>query len=74
MVYQGQRPDVTDLVPFGGVVSSAYTTADVVLHYNAGSFSPFVKIENATNRKYDEVFGYPSPGRRVVAGVRYSMR
>jgi len=74
VVYQGQRPDVTDLVPFGGVVSSAYTTADVVLHYNAGSFSPFVKIENATNRKYDEVFGYPSPGRRVVAGVRYSMR
>ena len=73
-VYAGQRPDVTDLVPFGPVISSAYTTADLVLHYNAGSFFPFVKIENATNKKYDEVFGYPSPGRRFSAGIRYSIR
>jgi vitamin B12 transporter len=74
VVYAGQRPDVTDLVPFGPVVSAAYTTADVVLHYNAGAFFPFVKVENATNRKYDEVFGYPSAGRRFIAGIRYSMR
>lgn len=73
-VYAGQRPDVTDLVPFSPVISAAYTTADVVLHYSAGSFFPFVKIENVTNRKYDEVFGYPSPGRRVSAGIRYSIR
>ena len=56
------------------MVSAAYTTADVVLHYNAGAFFPFVKVENATNRKYDEVFGYPSAGRRVIAGIRYSIR
>jgi vitamin B12 transporter len=74
VVYAGQRPDVTDLVPFGPVVSAAYTTADVVLHYNAGAFFPFVKIQNATNRKYDEVFGYPSAGRRVIVGIRYSIR
>lgn len=73
-VYAGQRPDVTDLAPFGPVISAAYTTADVVLHYNAGSFFPFLKIDNVTNRKYDEVFGYPSPGRRVSAGIRYSVR
>ena len=74
IVHAGRRPDVTDLAPFGAVMSAPYTTADITLRYNAGALSPFVKVENATNRRYDEVFGYPSAKRRAIAGVRYSLR
>ncbi|HEV8661451.1 MAG TPA: TonB-dependent receptor [Thermoanaerobaculia bacterium] len=74
VIHSGERPDVTDLAPFGAVINAAYTTADVTLRYNAGAFTPFVKVENATNRRYDEVFGYPSATRRLIAGIRYSLR
>ena len=50
------------------------STADVTLRYSAGSFSPFMKVENATNKHYEEVFGYPSATRRLIAGIRYSLR
>ncbi|HSP13897.1 MAG TPA: TonB-dependent receptor [Thermoanaerobaculia bacterium] len=72
--HAGRRPDVTEIVPFGAVTNAPYTTEDVVLHYNAGSFSPFLKIENATDRRYDEVFGYPAARRRAIAGLRYAIR
>jgi vitamin B12 transporter len=71
----GTRPDVTDLVPFGRVTNRAYTTADLTFHWilaNANAV-PYLKLENLTNTKYEEVFGYPSPGRRAVVGVRYSI-
>jgi outer membrane receptor protein involved in Fe transport len=55
-------------------MNAAYTTADVTFRYNAGAFTPFVKVENATNKRYDEVFGYPSATRRVIAGIRYSLQ
>ena len=71
----GTRPDVTDLIPFGRVTNRAYTTADLTFHWilaNANTV-PYLKIENLTNTKYEEVFGYPSPTRRAVVGVRYSI-
>lgn len=74
VVYAGERPDVTDLAPFGIVSNRSYTTADVVVRYEVRDFAPFVKVENATDVKYDEVFGYPSARRRFIAGVRYTTR
>jgi vitamin B12 transporter len=74
VAYSGSRPDVTDLVPFGTVTNSRYTTADVVVRYSAGSLAPFLKIENATDERYDEVFGYPSARRRAIVGLRYAVR
>ncbi len=73
-IHSGERPDVTDLFPFARVTNEPYTTVDVTLHYDLGRFVPFVKIENAMDEKYDEVFGYPSARRRAVVGVRYSLR
>lgn len=74
VAHQGQRLDVTDLAPFGFVTNEAHTTADLALHYHLGALAPYVKIENVTDEKYEEVFGYPSAPRRVMAGVRWSMR
>jgi vitamin B12 transporter len=68
----GSRPDVTDLFPFGNVTNRSYTVADVIVRWNAGQFAPYAKVENLTNTKYQEVFGYPSPTRRAIVGLRWT--
>ncbi|MDP9190643.1 MAG: TonB-dependent receptor [Acidobacteriota bacterium] len=73
IIHKGQRGDVTDLFPFGTVQNDAYTTADVTVHYRIGSLSPYVKLENLTDEKYEEVFGYASGRRRAIVGVRFTM-
>ena len=73
VTYAGSRDDVTDIMPYGVVRNDAYTTADVVVHYERGGFRPFLKIENVTGERYEEAFGYPSPGRRAVVGIRYGI-
>lgn len=69
----GSRADVTDLYPYSRVTNAAYTTADLTVDYDLGAFTPYVKVENVTDENYEEVFGYPSPGRRLLAGLRYSL-
>ncbi len=69
----GSRPDVNDLFPFTNVVNRAYTVADLAVHWNMGALAPYAKVENLTNTRYQEVFGYPSPTRRTLVGVRYSI-
>jgi vitamin B12 transporter len=72
LVHVGSRADVTDIFPFGNVINSAYTRADLAFSWTAGPITPYAKLENVSNTKYEEVFGYPSPQRRLVAGIRYS--
>jgi vitamin B12 transporter len=67
----GSRADVNDLVPFDNVTNRAYTVADITFRWNVRAFEPYAKIENLTNTRYQEVFGYPSPTRRALLGVRY---
>ena len=71
--HTGSRDDVTDLVPYGIVRNDAFTTADLVIHYHHGRFRPFVKLENVTGERYEEAFGYRSPGRRAMVGMRYGI-
>ncbi len=74
VAHKGVRDDVTDLFPFGTVRNDAFTTLDVTVHYQVGALRPFVKLENLTDEKYEEVFGYPSGRRRAIVGVRYSIK
>ena len=67
----GSRLDVTDLFPFGDVTNRAYTKADLTLRWTAATVTPYMKFENLTNTRYQEVFGYPSPSRRAIVGVHY---
>jgi len=73
LTHTGARNDVTDLLPYGTVRNEAFTMADIVFHYHRGGLRPFLKIENVTAERYQEAFGYDSPGRRVVVGVRYGI-
>ena len=72
--HAGSRADITDLFPYGTVTNDARTTVDVTLRWVAGAFVPYVKVENLTDERYEEVFGYPSAPRRFVGGVRYTIR
>lgn len=72
VTHNGSRADLTDLFPYGRVTGDAYTVADLTLQRSFQRVTPYVKLENLSDETYQEVFGYPSPGRRAVIGVRFS--
>ncbi|MEP7133169.1 MAG: TonB-dependent receptor, partial [Acidobacteriota bacterium] len=47
----------------------SYVRYDLFVRYAWGRLSPFARIENATDRRYDEVAGYPAARRRFAAGL-----
>ena len=70
LVHAGSRFDVLPVAPFSRVSDKAYTTIDVNMQLHGDRYTPYVKLENATNQHYEEVRGYPSPGRRLIFGLR----
>jgi vitamin B12 transporter len=69
----GARDDVLPILPFSAITDRAYTTVDINIQMHLDRISPFVKIENATNQRYEAVAGYPSPRRRAIVGIRFAM-
>jgi vitamin B12 transporter len=74
VAHTGARLDITDLFPYGNVTNEVHTIADLTLRYTFGAITPYVRVENLTDERYDEVFGYPSAPRRFSGGVRYTVR
>jgi len=73
VIRSGARLDTLPVAPFSHVTNAGYTTVDVNLQYRSGRFVPYAKLENATDRKYEEVLGFRSPGRRAIFGLRVTM-
>jgi vitamin B12 transporter len=73
IVRSGARADILPVSPFSRVTNAAYTTVDANVQLHAGRLTPFVKLENLRNERYEEVLGYPSPGRRAILGLRFAM-
>lgn len=71
VIHAGQRVDVLPILPFTHVNNRAYTTADLNLGLHLGGITPFVRLENLRNERYQEVLGFQSPGRRTVVGIRF---
>jgi vitamin B12 transporter len=71
ILHTGEREDSLAVLPFTRTTNRAYTTIDANVQYRLSRFTPFVKIENATNKKYEEVVGYASPTRRVILGIKF---
>jgi vitamin B12 transporter len=69
----GSRLDTLPVAPFTHVTNAGYTTIDLNVQYRSGRFVPYAKLENATDRKYEEVLGFRSPGRRAIFGLRMTM-
>lgn len=61
--FVGARPD------FGADLPS-YATLDLAASWRASAhLAPYVRLENALDRDYQEVAGFPAPGRTVAAGL-----
>ncbi len=73
IVRSGRRDDVLPVLPFSAIADRAYTTVDVNVQMHTGRLTPYVKLENATGTRYEEVRGYPSPSRRAIVGLRFAM-
>jgi len=66
----GERDDV-DAATYARVTSAAYFRLDAALTGPPvlAGLSPFARATNLLDRDYAEVAGFPSPGRRFVAGL-----
>ncbi len=72
LIHTGSRFDVLPVAPYSRVSNAAYTTMDVNMQVHGERYTPYIKLENATNKRYEEVRGYRSPGRRLIFGIRYA--
>jgi vitamin B12 transporter len=65
----GERADV-DPVTFARSQSPSYLRTDLAARWKATDhLSPYARVENAADRKYAQVLGFPSPGRTWIGGV-----
>jgi outer membrane cobalamin receptor len=70
LVHVGRRAD-SDFVGLGLGENEPYTRLDARLRLRiARGVEAFLVTENLLDREYQEVLGYPAPGRSVRAGVR----
>ena len=66
----GDRPDFD---PATGVreTNPAYLRLDLLARWQASRrLAPYARLENLADEEYEEVLGYPAPGRTVVGGLQ----
>ena len=74
LVWVGSRPDL-DPVSLARVPQGGFVTADVAATVHLGrTLSARLRVDNLANRAYQEVRGYPAPGRRVILGLETDLR
>jgi len=69
----GVRDDTLPIAPYSRVTNAGFTTIDTNVQYRGEHFTPFVKVENLRDARYEEVRGYAAPRRRVIVGLRVGM-
>ncbi len=70
VLYVGARDDV-DPVTFERSRAASYTTGDIALAYSLWSgIEVTARVLNVLDEMYQEVLGYPAPGRRYLFGLR----
>ncbi len=68
-VFVGSRADVRALATTERIEAPSYVRFDLYARYRIGSFAPFLRAQNLTDRSYAEVEGFPAPGRRIAGGL-----
>jgi len=70
VILVGARSDV-DPVTFQRVDLDSHFTANLALGYRLrGALEILMRVQNIADERYEEVAGYPAPGRRVTGGLR----
>lgn len=72
-VWVGSRPDV-DPVTFGRIQLGSHLTGNLSLSYEVlEGLDLLLRVRNVADESYEEVAGYPAPGRRVTGGLRWGL-
>lgn len=67
--YVGERPDV-DPVSFGRTENESFLRFDLGAKWQALPWlAPYARVENLAGEEYEEVLGFPSPGRTLIGGL-----
>ncbi len=70
LLYVGARDDI-DPITYERSRSSSYTTGDIALAYSLWDGVEITgRVLNVLDEEYQEVLGYPAPGRRYLFGFR----
>jgi vitamin B12 transporter len=69
LLYVGRRTDFQSVFPFGSVEDPSILRVDLHAEYRLGAVSPFLTVENAADRHYEEASGYPARRRRIWGGL-----
>ncbi len=71
--YVGARDDI-DPASYERVRTGGFATADLALRWAVlESLDLTLRVVNLADRRYEEVLGYPAPGRRFLAGLRWHL-
>jgi vitamin B12 transporter len=71
--FVGRRPD-SDFLGFGFDHAAGYARLDLGAWYAITSrITPYFNLENALNKHYEEVLGYPALGINFRAGMRFRL-
>jgi vitamin B12 transporter len=66
--FVGRRDD-GDALTGETVEMPSFVRFDLFARYELPRFAPYLRVENLTDRRYQEVNGYPAPRRRYAAGL-----
>jgi vitamin B12 transporter len=71
--FVGRRPD-SDFLGFGITHAAGYARVDIGGWYALNSrMTAYVNVENALDKQYNEVVGYPALGANFRAGMRFRL-
>jgi vitamin B12 transporter len=69
----GEREDV-DPLSFARRMNPSYLRIDLAGSWQASPrLAPTLRLENAADRDYQEVLGFPAPGRTLIGGLRIAL-
>jgi len=76
LAYVGERRDIDfDAFPARPVALGDYLLASIRLAWRISpTFEAYVRAENAFDARYQDAFGYRTPGRTAYAGLRLRLR
>ena len=73
VLWVGSRPDV-DPTTFGTVELDDHLTASLSLACQLlDSLEVLLRVQNLADESYQEIAGYPAPGRRITGGLRWRL-
>jgi outer membrane cobalamin receptor len=72
--YVGERDDL-DPLTFLRAVNDSYFVADLAVSWRVSpSLLPYARLKNIADEEYQEVLGFPAPGRTFIVGLEVGIR